>query len=589
MPSSTSTGNQQSDVPELGYVLLENCIVNIIQPEKQHALSSENDDPKRAILQQSPSKAAMPLKEWIDVTVHYMDGCSEKLVTRNINAESNGFNCQQTRHLTFCLAESATDTSTQQPCLLECILDDYYVPFFSGYVNNQIKPKRKLCHDERSVESYVTENEANNISNKSDSILLLGLLRSVYPVCQAQSLCVLLHEPTGTDCVSYTASLYVTLSFPFLSGMDSLPTDNNPMWRRSILPSGVKNGGRNQKKRPMTSLPMQALFSIIQSDWNVFHRRKQELENPLPSHDFRLTATSLFPPSVTMNELYKRIDYSSVERQSDSCDGREKNTLKYKAGLLVIPLEILTQRLGPFLRALELDALRCTCSCLHNAFRAVVPGMKLKLYKHQIESLAWMRTRETRCLREIDCLNNEQRTDAFSPSDTDIHRSVSGGSTCLLKPNHTPLRPLASSNRDATPIRIDQQTGLEVLDDDFRYNRFRFVARGGLLCDDPGLGKTITVLSLILQTTGLVASDNLLKRFAESNTELINDETVFAEYWRAGMTADFRRVALTSIVNCVCRCLSPEFGPQTWDIRTKIERDAYSDSFQRFEADMRYV
>jgi SNF2 family DNA or RNA helicase len=162
----------------------------------------------------------------------------------------------------------------------------------------------------------------------------------------------------------------------------------------------------------------------------------------------------------------------------------------------------------------------------------VVPGLKLRLYSHQIASLRWMRERECRHVLESDCLKNEQPSSSPCPCpDSDLHRAVSGGLTVLLR--ERPQNGSIPATARPKSVRIYQCFGSEVYAEDAELE-IRSVARGGLLCDDPGLGKTITLLSLVLQTYGLSTAPKTRRPATATvaSSESIEDvEAVFKPYW----------------------------------------------------------
>jgi hypothetical protein len=103
-----------------------------------------------------------------------------------------------------------------------------------------------------------------------------------------------------------------------------------------------------------------------------------------------------------------------------------------------------------------------------------------KLFPHQCRSLEWMRTRES-----------------------DVSALVKGN--------------------------MDGCVGSEAIEAQ------GLIARGGLLCDDPGLGKTVTVLSLILQTMG---------QSTEQEKKVDKEEfgkRVFQYYWESLLPEDRKR------------------------------------------------
>jgi hypothetical protein len=188
--------------------------------------------------------------------------------------------------------------------------------------------------------------------------------------------------------------------------------------------------------------------------------------------DSRDQRPSLFPPSLSLEDLYLRIQGSPrTQKLFEQQRNTQLKTQPLDCHLVRLPRDVVVDNLAPFLKAQSLDALRGSCSYLHNTLRAVVPGLDLRLYSHQINSLSWMRTRESRSILETDCVGPS----AVKPTERcygDLHRAVTGGQSVLL------------SSRPATPgtpsigIRVNQYTGYE-LDIEQLQAIPRHVARGG--------------------------------------------------------------------------------------------------------------
>lgn len=135
-----------------------------------------------------------------------------------------------------------------------------------------------------------------------------------------------------------------------------------------------------------------------------------------------------------------------------------------------------------FLNAKDVDAFRGSCQFLHSAMETIVPGLKLKLYSHQLSSLSWMRRRESRALCETDLLLLDPR------QGHDLHGPATGGRTALLRPRPPTVKlpsasgaTLQSVNEHWRPVRIcttfgSERNWLEEAETDPRC-----VVRGGLL------------------------------------------------------------------------------------------------------------
>jgi hypothetical protein len=131
------------------------------------------------------------------------------------------------------------------------------------------------------------------------------------------------------------------------------------------------------------------------------------------------------------------------------------------------------------LPAAALDALLCaldpatlrsvgaTCRGLRARCLAVAPGLHLSLHAHQRDALAWMRAREA----------------PRAPLAAPLWRALrcADGTTTVWAHELT-----GQLSTQPPPRPTD--------------------ARGGLLCDEPGLGKTVTVIALLLATRGVRAS-----------------------------------------------------------------------------------
>lgn len=249
-------------------------------------------------------------------------------------------------------------------------------------------------------------------------------------------------------------------------------------------------------------------------------------------------------------QLYLRLQGASrhelsITHELQSPAKRYKET---NCPLTNLPKDVMLSFVAPYLRARSLDALRCSCSYMHCSLRSIVPGLKLRLYRHQIKSLDWMRRRETRQLLEKHVLNSHCIDG--NTVDGDLHRAVSGGaSTCLS------FRP--ESVKKYSNIRIDPQYGsADKVKHILRSGVSRKVARGGLLCDDPGLGKTITVLSLILQTFGLTATKLFRAKTGQDDAKLSSSchlDEVFNAYWKEQVVPCFRIQNLNKLLNTLVR------------------------------------
>lgn len=289
----------------------------------------------------------------------------------------------------------------------------------------------------------------------------------------------------------------------------------------------------------------QLMFSLIRSDCHWLEKAMIRLVALKQGHIFRPVHSNketkqkhVFPPQMTLEDLYKRIRGASVNMVSDySTLVLDSTESKKLAGSLTLPDDVLQNNIAPYLRAKSLNSLRQTCRYLHHILKSSVPGLKLKLFQHQVRSLEWMRKRENHQYTEDNimmCKPNDIATDEVLCGDQ--YRSVTAGTIVSLVPRY--------GQATGSFWHINSWTGVASLD--YKQDRVRNVAkcrnvaRGGILSDDPGLGKTITVCSLILQTFGqMTGNDNL--------EEKITDDMIIDAYWTEVLVGYTRREQLIEL------------------------------------------
>ncbi|RLN94484.1 hypothetical protein BBJ28_00006214 [Nothophytophthora sp. Chile5] len=149
-----------------------------------------------------------------------------------------------------------------------------------------------------------------------------------------------------------------------------------------------------------------------------------------------------------------------VDTTSMAARGRPDNRLL----VTDLPINVL-QSIVWFMNGRDVTSLSGVCSLLRRLAYDVVPGLNLVLYDHQRKGLKWMLYRETPSL---------------------ISRSLP----------HPFILPRRSGRSTKVAIDLIDQKVVEAVD------TRAIDTCGGMFCDEPGLGKTITMLALILRTKG---------------------------------------------------------------------------------------
>ena len=234
-------------------------------------------------------------------------------------------------------------------------------------------------------------------------------------------------------------------------------------------------------KAKVLSTAHQLIGSIIRCDWSHLDRTKKLLQHKALSPRKKQTSSGtsrpnsslspfFFPDSLSIENLYERIGGASAHFSHDVLNHREtrvssKSCSSKRLEFLDLPSDIIATSIATYLRSKSLHALRATNRKLFVSLREVVPGLRLKLFQHQIRSLEWMEMRERRCITEGDLIGSHEQVAAqdyfLDESEVvcggDYHRAVTGGATVLLTP-----RSNSSCSIAPGPIRFNLASGCEI-------------------------------------------------------------------------------------------------------------------------------
>jgi hypothetical protein len=158
-----------------------------------------------------------------------------------------------------------------------------------------------------------------------------------------------------------------------------------------------------------------------------------------------------------------------------------------RAGMHSLPPEVLLRVLRCLDAARDLRAATCTCRTLAALSTCIAPGLRVSLHPHQVAALAWMARREA--------AHNTFPSPLLLAGEAATH----GGADDA-----------AAAPASALPFVVDACAGRLLapwcLDDSDADASAAALApadcRGGLFCDEPGMGKTVSTLALVLRTRG---------------------------------------------------------------------------------------
>lgn len=404
----------------------------------------------------------------------------------------------------------------------------------------------------------------------------------------------------GCKRITTNASMVITISLPHL---EAVSQRNQPFLHKCNYDDYLNTSTTSS----MLSSSARLLFSLLRSDWSWLDRTMDRLEN---DRSTSAQLPSVFPTEMSLEALYNRIQGASSQKITSYITAAFDNKSNDPAGdLTALPEDILQTKLAPFLKSRTLHALRLSCKYLHHILKAVVPGMKLELYHHQIKSLEWMRSRESAYQTELDAMiSGADNTKVSEILQGDLFRSITSGAVISVIPRRSEgiYRPLWHIN--SWTGHCSQGYRNELLR---TVSSCRSTARGGLLCDDPGLGKTITVLSLILQTYGL-STTPLENEQRNEEKNIITDILLIDSYWNEMLVESTRKFELRGIAlqlrkrdhaqyfqYDVMSSLNPDekklylqmiSNPICLnDVISKIDNDSYADSIFEFYNDVKMI
>lgn len=551
---------------EMGYLLLKNCSLTL------------------SVLDQS----SIPLQTWTNVNILSDADLQDADTTTTTAPNGTGEEPAPCSHCNIVL-HGLKEKNMDDDAKVELSLSSTNAPRFQGTMADMAHHQHHQIaeHNDHEDDPTSPENRQCQQKRRSDAALLMGCIIDAqdHGYVTIKKLQVLFHDGDNQfvdsdddSSAARKASLLVTLAFPSLESPCVDPdtaagskrrTQQPTSQLRSIVPGSKSTSIAIRASSNVKPLPpsVQLLLSVIRSDW----ARLDVIMKQLASGDAivhgpsqaeqkaGMTESTFFPSKLSLEELYTRIRGSSsrvavpapgASREGESADNGTKEQ-QPMLNLLNLPLEILKTQLAPFLRAKSLDALRCTCKSMHQNLVAVIPGLKLRLYQHQINSLQWMRQRENHALSEakgaklMQSCNTSSAGNANSTLefDNDLIRAMTGGQSVWLCPR---------GKATAVGMRLDQLTGNEI-DEQATDGLVREGARGGFLCDEPGLGKTITILSLLLQTMGVSTEPQnwdpkVPIKEMDLDRNLNPEEEIFRAYWKEQIPVEFRRPALCRLM-----------------------------------------
>lgn len=257
---------------------------------------------------------------------------------------------------------------------------------------------------------------------------------------------------------------------------------------------------------PLTQLSLHAVYDEIRS------HTKRRVDNRTTEANGKVTGVS------------------ALERQARGV--RESVPLRPRDFLMRLPIE-LAAAVMIHLDPCSLHALSCCSKAMRRDCDGIIPGLQLRLYPHQYDSVWWMLDRERPGKTEVSIQYKTfyKRADiksALISSCSDKHRC-----SCTTEAWNfnqafydkflgvTGFYPVLSSTVEecSPPSPLFYH---DLLSGDILHPKYDSIGgaspppeilikrtRGGMLCDEPGLGKSITMMAVILRSLGARSGQKL--------------------------------------------------------------------------------
>ena len=449
------------------------------------------------------------------------------------------------------------------------------IPSFDGTMYDM------KCYFDSSTKNKFDETD----ENRSDAAMLLGTVYtcSTMGYARIETVEIFVRRLTpNTPCKqselypylsnhSVIVDLVITISIPHLEAVVGRETDpsnisriiqdtqtsqHNPPFHANVTDISLT---RKRKRSELDHLPpvVQLLYTLLRSDW----KELRSFQNQHEHHNHCIetqSKTSLFPTYLSLTQIYDRIEYTR-QQQSNTIHSLP---LKYQSPINGLPDDILIHGVAPYLNARSLHSFRCTCKHVYTILQSTVPGLKLQLYPHQVETLVWMEKREAK----------------IGTVDDTLFQAIHGGNLVRLRPRNKPESSFWIMDCTTGKIAPSTETNTHVAT----------VGRGGFCCDAPGTGKTITILSLILRSLGQCTTTDI---YSESERKL--DDEIFQAYWKDVLTHDMKTSALLQLMKDLRQVDDFRVLLNTFeifnkfnDIRSRAVQGFYHDDLDLLESDI---